>query len=197
MRIAALCFLSCASMSIVSHPAFAQVGDRALGRHDDQELECDSKSNKVDGVATPIGFQRRPTVDFSQSQGGLDPVPLLETAIRVEKHRKSCVIAHFSALVVPADNHAMFQVSVDGVAMAGHTRFPFITPSPATPVVWESHLSPLENSTQMVAYNFFAEVHPGDHVVEVRFANCCSANPPAAGTGSLVLSVVLTLEYNE
>jgi hypothetical protein len=165
----------------------------AVGSANDNMLECRSKAGTVKAVA--LTDERAPNTDFSGTGGALDPEPLLQTVIRVGKNlgRHKCIIAHFSAQVVPHDSFIMFQVSVDGVPMAGHARFPFITPSPETPVVWDSNVG-IENYSILTAYNFFIQVEPGEHRVEVRFANCCSEKevPP---NPSRILSAVLTLEY--
>jgi hypothetical protein len=182
----ALCFLTYLSMSV----------QPVLG----QEVQCDSKSNRVHAVTNP-SLNATTSVDFSFTAGELDPNPLLQTMILVDKYRRSCIIAHFSALVTPHGlNHLIFQVSVDGKAMAGHTRFPFIASQPDTLVVWESGLSQIdENSTQLVAYNFFQEVDPGQHLIEVRFATCCTGGAPEQRPAPpiLVRTAALTLEYNE
>ena len=214
VQVVALCFLSYSSMSVVRHPALGQVRHPALN-HENQQLECDNKAPNIKAVAVPPfanGEDGIIKTDFNAIQpdggrGELDP-PLLQTAIRVEGKRKSCIIAHFSAMVHPRDNYTLFQVSVDGVAMAGNMPFPGSSPT-AQLVAWESTLTPsdltgagglpgmpgapaffsptcdvsigcgLPNIVQMMAYNFFAEVDPGDHTVEVSFAKCCSTeNPP-------------------
>ena len=55
--------------------------------------------------------------------GYFDPKPLIATAI-VTTAANTCLIAHFSALAEPQDNHVMFQVRVDGKPMQGHAIFP-------------------------------------------------------------------------
>jgi hypothetical protein len=147
--------------------------------------ECTSLAFIAKGVS--MDAPRQSTVDFSPSGGQLDPVPLIETTILV---RGSCVMAHFSAQADPLDNHIMFQVSIDDVPMLGHTQFPYLVPAPPTLVVWDPEETNF-NLSRMLAYNFVARVTPGVHVVRVRFAGCCSANPGSA----VVRAAVLTLEY--
>jgi hypothetical protein len=84
----------------------------------------------------------------------------------------------------------IYQVSIDDVPMAGHAQFPYLSPAPPTPVVWDPEETNL-NVSRMVAYNFVARVAPGVHVVRVRFAGCCGASPGS----SVVRAAVLTLEY--
>src|SRR6185295_3645492 len=48
--------------------------------------------------------------------------PLLETTISVGGTGLSCVLATFSTVVTPVDNYVVFQVTMDGVRMLGHTR---------------------------------------------------------------------------
>lgn len=150
-----------------------------------EEFEC-SKVGRVKAVTT--NGERTATTDFSGSGGQLDPVPLLETNILVTGTGPSCLIANFSSQADPRDNSIVFQVSVDGVPMAGHVQFPgFTTPVVSEPEETDSNLS------RMVAYNFVSSVNPGLHTVRVRFAGCCSANTPT--NSGLVRAAVLTLQY--
>ena len=148
-----------------------------------EEIECGGVAPHIKAVTVDA---RTATTDFSGSGGQLDPIPLLETQIRVTGG--GCVIAHFSAQANPLDNSIVFQVSIDDVPMAGHTQFaPF-----ATPVVVEPEETNL-NLPRMVAYDFVARVDPGIHTVRVRFAGCCSANNPS--NSGLARAAVLTLQY--
>ena len=130
---------------------------------------------------------RTATVDFSGSGGQLDPVPLLETEI---KTGPTCVLVHFSAQADPQDNFAVFQASIDDIPMEGHAQFPYLTPAPATPVVFDPEETNL-NVSRMVSYTFFAWVDRGAHTVRIRFAGCCSINP---GSG-LVRAAVMSVNY--
>jgi len=178
------------------------------------QLECQSLSSKVKAVS--IGFHKGAGIaDFSGTGTGgqLDPVPLLQTTIPVGGDGPSCLIAYFSAEAVPEDNLIMFQVSVDGVPMTGHATVPselslpestqpHVFPPSAmdTPVVWDpayltfQTVPPTLRSElpRMVSYNFFAQVEPGDHIVEVRWAGCCTEFQT---TNITVHSAVLTLQY--
>ena len=59
---------------------------------------------------------------FQNQDPNAEPLePLLETTISVTGTGQSCVVAYFSAVVKPSDNYLVFQVSVDGVPMHGHT----------------------------------------------------------------------------
>ena len=130
---------------------------------------------------------RTSTVDFSGSGGQLDPVPLLETEF---KSGPTCVLVNFSAQADPQDNHIVFQASIDDIPMEGQTQFPYLTPAPATPVVWDPEETNL-NVSRMVSYTFFARVPLGVHTVRIRFAGCCSPTP---GSG-LVRAAVMSVHY--
>jgi len=74
--------------------------------------------------------------------------------------------------------------------MEGHTQFPYLTPAPATPVVFDPEETNL-NASRMVSYTFFSRVERGSHTVRIRFAGCCSPNP---GSG-LVRAAVMSVNY--
>ena len=92
--------------------------------------------------------------------------PLLETSISVTGTGQSCVLAYFSAVVRPTDNYMVFQVTLDGVPMQGHT---VTYPQPLTPVVIESEETDF-NLPRMIAHQFFLRVPPGVHTVTVNVA---------------------------
>lgn len=164
----------------------------------DEQVECQSRATQVKGVATEFSDEVPANVDFSGTDGDLGP--LLETLIRTSG-RRSCVVAHFSAVVEPHDGGILFQALIDGHPMKGHATFPFLRPSVADiPVVFETiplTTPPLaiEHDARMLAYTFFAEVERGEHSVEVLVATCCSTAPLEQRTPSVVRSAVLTLEY--
>ena len=87
--------------------------------------------------------------------------PLMSTSIHVNGPGLSCLVAEFSAVVKPTDNYMVFQVTIDGVPMLGHTR---AVPKPTTPVVIESEETD-QNLPRMVSHQFFVRVAPGNHVV--------------------------------
>lgn len=157
-----------------------------ISRGADQMLECGTEVTRIQSVTRP---QFTPTmVDFVASGGGLDPTPLLHTTVQVSGEEPSCLVVNFSTMAVPLDNFIVFQVRVDGVPMEGHVvglgGF-------ATPVVFDPEETD-KNLPRMAAYTFFKKVEPGPHRVEVFFAGCCSAAPPAATlahAGSPVLAV--------
>jgi hypothetical protein len=163
------------------------------GRASHSQIECESKAQRVKAVTSPDYHFTTAVFNFpSDGIGHFDPVPLLSTTIEVGRPGPSCLIAHFSAMGDPLDNHVVFQVRVDGVPMQGHlSGFVGI----ATPVVSDPEETDM-NLPRMVAYNFFAEVQPGVHTVDVVFAGCCSAAPPPGVTVAQVGSPVLTLEYS-
>jgi hypothetical protein len=150
------------------------------------QIECGSWAPRVKAVTAP--GQHVAQVDFSASGGNLDSVSLLSASVNVSGRGASCLVAHFSTLASPQDNGIVFQVRVDGVPMEGHGQVPGF----ATPVVFDPEETD-PNLPRMVSYNFFAEVLPGPHTVEVLYAGCCSANPDARS--GVVQSPVLTLQY--
>ena len=79
------------------------------------------------------------------------------------RHRggHSCVVVYFSAVVKPTDNYMVFQATVDGVPMQGHT---VTFPQPQTPVIIETEETD-QNLPRMVAHHFFDRVQPGPHKV--------------------------------
>ena len=92
--------------------------------------------------------------------------PLLETTIHVTGGGHSCVVAYFSAVVKPTDNYMVFQATVDGVPMQGHT---VTFPQPQTPVIIETEETD-QNLPRMVAHHFFDRVQPGPHKVAINVA---------------------------
>jgi hypothetical protein len=162
------------------------------GRPMQNQLECTSKSKSVKAVTSPDYHFTTAVYNFpADGVGHFDSVPLLSTTVEVGGGKPSCLIAHFSAVAAPNDNHVMFQVRVDGVPMRGHLSG---TGGIATPFVSDPEETDM-NLPRMVAYNFFTEVRPGLHTVDVLFAGCCSAAPPPDVVVAAVGSPVLTLEY--
>jgi hypothetical protein len=169
----------------------ACLGPALSGQAQSNQIECGSKTNAVK-AATNSGRGTNAVYNFpADGSGHLDPVPLLTTTVKVGGGRPSCLIAHFSAMAQPLDNQIVFQVRLDGVPMEGHmSNFVGIL----GPVVTDPEETDL-NQLRMVSYNFFKEVHPGEHTVEVFFAACCSGAPPPVGTFANALNPVLTLEF--
>ena len=153
-----------------------------------QQIEC---ANKAGGQFKAVALTelRSSTVDFFGSGGQLEPVPLLETEI---KTGPTCVLVHFSAQADPRDNHIVFQASIDDIPMEGHAQFPYFTPAPAAPVVWDPEETNL-NVARMVSYTFFMKVGLGTHTVRIRFAGCCSPTPGA--TSGFVRAAVMSVNY--
>jgi hypothetical protein len=114
--------------------------------------------------------------------------PLLETTISVTGTGQSCVLAYFSAVVTPTDNYMVFQVTLDGVPMQGHT---VTYPHPLTPVVIETEETD-RNQPRMVAHQFFLKVDPGVHTVTVKVAAGSNIVAPFYPT---VAAPVLSLHY--
>jgi hypothetical protein len=111
---------------------------------------------------------------------------LLETSISVWGNGPTCVIAYFSAIVGPSDNYVVFQVTLDGVPMNGHT---VSYANPSTPVVIEPEETDL-NLPRMVAHQFFMKVDPGVHTVRVSVAHGSGTDPEARTVEPVVPATV-------
>jgi len=160
----------------------------ALGRAQAQTTECESVTLRQKAISK-TGPVQLATVDFAAG-GQLDPTPLLETQIQV--FTKTCVFVTFSAQADPQDNFIVFQASVNNVPMSGHAQFPYLTPAPATPVVFDPEETNL-NVSRMVSYTFFAQVGPGTHTVRIRFAGCCSLVP--GGNSAFIRAAAMSIRY--
>ena len=114
--------------------------------------------------------------------------PLLDTTISVTGAGLTCVVATFSAVVKPSDNYMVFQVTLDGVPMLGHTRT-YLYPN--VPVVIETEETDL-NQPRMIAHQFFMRVSPGVHTVRVGVSQGSGAGPQ----NSTVEAPVLSLQYD-
>jgi hypothetical protein len=133
-----------------------------------QQIECSTKADRVKGVTNPNGHLI--TTKFQFDVPNLQP--LLTTTISTSGPT-SCVVAHLSGLARITDNYVVFQVRIDGVPMSGHTFLPGVN----TPIVFRTIDSNTEfqdeqfiDPTKVVSYNFFTNVGPGDHTVEVMSA---------------------------
>jgi hypothetical protein len=153
-----------------------------------QQIECRSSAPMVKAVASPD--YHYVTTRFQFDTPNLQP--LLTTAIYVNGISASCVIAHFSALARITDNYIVFQVRIDGVPMQGHLSAIGPYPTPGIFASINDEAEQLTDPTKVVAYNFFARVQPGSHIVEVMVAAGSGIDPnnlPQVG------SPVLTLEH--
>lgn len=126
-------------------------------------IACNSEAKTVKAVTIAEPYFQV-TTRFQIDDPNLQP--LLETSILVPGPGPSCVVAYFSAVVRPTDNYVVFQATLDGVPMRGHT---VTFPQPQTPVVIESEETD-KNLQRMVAHHFFAKVNPGTHRVRVSVA---------------------------
>ncbi len=156
---------------------------------------CSSTLGHVTAVSLPAA--REATIDFAGGgqipAGSFDPIPLLNTTIELNGRRPSCLIAHFSNIPQPADNHIVYQVRVDGIPMEGHhpTLFGFGTAAVSDPNRTDEFFVDVP---RMASYTFFATIEPGEHTVEVLFAGCCSGTT-GYSSGSVVAGATLTLQY--
>jgi hypothetical protein len=155
-----------------------------------QQIECSGKADKVKGVTNPNGHLI--TTKFQFDTPNLQP--LLSTTI-ITSGPSSCVVAHLSGLARITDNYVVFQVRIDGVPMAGHTFLPGVN----TPIVFRTIDSNTEfmdeqyiDPTKVVSYNFFSNLAPGAHTVEVMAAAGSNILP---GLEPTLQAFVLTLEY--
>ena len=147
-----------------------------------QTISCTSTASTMKSVTIAEDYFAV-TTRFQIDRPNLQP--LLETSISVTG---SCVVAYFSAVVKPTDNYMVFQMTVDGVPMQGHTLF---YAQPLTPVVIETEETDL-NQPRMVAHQFFLRVSPGVHTVRVNVAGGSNIVAPYYPT---VEAPVLSLHY--
>jgi hypothetical protein len=162
------------------------LGHTAVARA--QQVECRGSAPLVKAVTSPD--YHYVTTRFQFDTPNLQP--LLTTAIYVNGTSASCVIAHFSALARITDNYIVFQVRIDGVPMEGHLSAIGPYPTPAIFASIDDESEQLSDPTKVVAYNFFARVRPGTHIVQVMVAAGSGIDPnnlPQVG------SPVLTLEH--
>lgn len=155
-----------------------------------QPVECESVNLRVRTVVKN-GVQQA-SVNFSPA-GQLDPNPILET--QIQSFAKTCVVVHFSTQADPLDNFIVFQASIDNVPMSGHAQFPYLSPAPTTPVVFDPEETNL-NVSRILSYTFVATVGPGVHTVRIRFAGCCSAVVPVPVLNSaIVRNAVMAISF--
>lgn len=150
------------------------------------QVECESRSTHVKAVSSP-------GTHFITTIAQVPPhllEPLLSTTVTVGGGQPSCLTAHFSTVGRVIDNYIVFQVTVDGVPMQGHNfgGAPLIP----IPIVQETKFASDSAVDKMLAYNFFAEVEPGEHRVEVRVG---AGSNIVAPVFPFVYSPTLTLEY--
>ena len=156
-----------------------------------QQVDCTGKADRVTAVTNPNGHLI--TTKFQFDTPNLQQ--LLSTRINVTGPA-NCVVAHLSGLARITDNYVVFQVTIDGVPMNGHTFLPGVN----TPIVFRTIDANTEfqdeqfiDPTKVVAYNFFAEVPAGIHTVHVMAAAGSNILP---GLEPTVNALVLTLEYH-
>jgi hypothetical protein len=157
-----------------------------------QQINCASKPDTLRVVALEAAKGTDAVFNFpNDGVGHFSSTPLLAAVIDVGGVGRSCVLARFSAEAMPLDNHIVYQVRLDGVAMRGHLP-DFI--GIASPVIADAEETDL-NLERLVAHDFFAVVEPGRHRVEVFFAGCCSGAPPPVGPYGFSGANVLALQF--
>lgn len=181
------------------------VGLSTTGAH---SASCSGPISNV----TAVGADRlvRPSANYSSDRR---LTPLLATTIETGK-AVTCIVVQLSAYVQPADNHAVFQVTLDGVPMQGHAAsFPgtdVTIPMISEPVhnlpKWVTEMAPKRDPRppgypgrenyhdvpRTVGYTYFQAVKgPRKAKIELLVADCCS---PVRGTGNtLVHAATLTV----
>ena len=177
---------------VVTIPLFALVALLVPSPGGAETIVCRSLAPTVKAVTIAEDYFPVTTL-FQFDRPNLQP--LLETSISVGGSSQGCVVAYFSAVVKPSDNYVVFQVTVDGVPMHGHSRF---YAQPSTPVVIESEETDL-NAPRMVAHQFFMKVDPGVHIVRVSVAHGSGTDPDArtveAVVNATVEAPVLSIHY--
>jgi hypothetical protein len=152
------------------------------------QVECRGKATAVTAAANP-GVHGT-AVTYNADPNYWDPTPLLAVKVAVHGRTASCLVAHLSAEAQPQDNWVVFQVRVDGKPMDGHAAG---LAGLTEPAVFDPDESTGVGVYRLVGHDFFASVEPGDHLVEVMYAGCCSNNPLGSGVG--VENPVITLEH--
>lgn len=171
--------------------AGATIGSAATGGRPSApagQVECQSRSAAVTAASNP-GVHGT-SVAYNADPNHWDPTALLSVKVAVHGRTASCLVAHFSAEAQPQDNWVVFQVRVDGKPMEGHAAG---LAGIAEPAVFDPDESTSIGPYRLVGHDFFALVEPGDHLVEVLWAGCCSNNP--LGSGAAVEDPVITLEH--
>ncbi len=171
---------------------------------------CAGAISNVSAVST--GGLVRPNKNYS---GDRDLTTILATKVTTDKP-VTCVIVHVSAYIQPADNHAVFQVRLNGTPMAGHAnafpgtevRIPEISEPVHNLPKWVMRTAPALNPKppgypardnfydvpRTVGYTFFQAVKGKTTAkIELRAADCCS---PRRGTGTTKIhAATLTVFY--
>lgn len=150
-----------------------------------ENIVCRSAVDAVKAVTLSEGYFQV-TTQFQIDSPNLQP--MLETDISVTGPGYSCVVAYFSAVVRPTDNYVVFQATLDGVPMHGHT-LSYVQPQ--TPVVIETEETD-KNMQRMVAHHFFMRVAPGLHKIKV---NVAAGSAIAAPYYPVVEAPVLSIHY--
>jgi hypothetical protein len=172
-------------LSAITFVLFAVAALLVPGSAGAETIACRSLAPTVKAVTIAEDYFPVTTL-FQFPSGSLQP--MLDTTISVTGAGPTCVVAYFSAVVKPSDNYMVFQVTLDGVPMHGHTRH---YTSPSTPVVVETEETDL-NQARMIAHQFFLRVNPGVHTVRVSVAQGSGAGP----YNSTVEAPVLSLHYD-
>ncbi len=152
------------------------------------QIDCQGKATQISAAANP-GIHGT-AVAYNSDPNHWDPTPLLSVTVHVGGRVDSCLVAHLSAMAQPQDNWVVFQVRIDGAPMQGHAAG---LAGLVEPAVFDPDESTSIGPYRMVAHDFFATVKPGDHVVDVVWAGCCSGNP--LGSGAAVENPVITIQH--
>lgn len=175
-------------------------GAPAAARHDTTiPAECRGPVTFV----TDVGYEGLKTTAFNFSNvggggesGRFDKTPVLSTKVRLEE--RTCLNAHFSAIVGSAQTYGvspvtMFQVTLTPVGgapqhMYGHYETPYGLYGPAVAVEAETDVDTFgSNFFQRVGFED-GDVPPGDYLVDVWW----SGGPNGAG-GAIGAAFVLKL----
>jgi hypothetical protein len=178
----------------------AAISAQASGLHDPQKpAECIGPVSLI----TDVGFEGVKTTSFNWSNttgggesGRFDKTPVLTTKVRLEE--KTCLDAHFSAIVGSAQTYGvapitMFQVTLTPVGgapqhMYGHYETPYGLYGPAVAVEAERDVDTFgANFFQRVGYDR-GDIPPGDYYVDVWWSG-----GPVGGGGAIGAAFVLKL----
>ena len=161
----------------------------ALASHN--QIGCSGPAPRVtivsdtDGHTTPYDV-----AGANGAPAGFDPTPLLSTTVNVGGTMPSCMTAELSVHTLTAfgigDRQAVFEVTVDGVPMIGHTTWCVNNMGVNVPCVAFDNNSSGTTDISAHGYTLYASVAPGARRVEVRYAGCCTGLG-AYSAGQLVL----------
>lgn len=146
-------------------------------------------------------------------KNGYFNLPLFEVPLRNARDN-DCIVVQFSGVARVADNRMLFQASIDGVPMAGHTLLGFdhyweflpdgTKVGMGVPVVildadygaraaYGSRLGVMPWTP--FSFTFAGKLTPGLHVLRIKWAGCCSGGAAYAPPIEIIETATLVVTY--